>query len=190
MGVEVSPSIARSSLDLWAPTVGKASNFEVGLGSNAGAALTSGTLHLSAGLVIPAGMSVSTITFYTGTTAVGTPTNHWACLARLSDRVLVAVSADKADEAWAANTAKTFDFTAAYQPSQDTALWVGLMVAAGTPPTIFARDYNSVNASLPSRALFPYRGGTSNTGQTTPLAVSTVASAVTSNRLQLWAYVA
>jgi hypothetical protein len=150
-------------------------------------ALTSGTLYLSGGLIVPKGMKLSSLTFFSGTTALATGTNQWFCLVRHSDATVVAVTSDDTSTAWAANTAKTLTFASAWTPDDDTPVWAGVMVAATTPPSMLGLDHNAVNAVI--KDITPKLGATANTGLTTPLAVGTVLGARTTTRQQPYCYV-
>jgi hypothetical protein len=176
----ITPNLSRlRSVDPSRPEGTKAEIFHRLTANFANAAvLTSGTLYVVYGLILPAGQSISAIHFYSATTAAVTPENQWACLLNSARKVL-AVSKDKTTTAWAANGKQTFEIEAAYAPPawEDQMVYVGLLVKAATVPTLQAIE--SVNAFPLSQA--PILAGTSNTGLSTPsgLTVGSTATAIT-----------
>lgn len=141
-------------------------------------ALTSSTLRLTKPFLLKAGQAYSTMTVCSATTAAGTPTNQWAALVRVSDNAILAKSADKTTEAWAANTEKTFDFaggTGAYTPSADELVRPGLLVVATTAPTLVG--WSTTTPAVAAKA--PQIGGNANTtaaSPTTPASLTAVTS--------------
>lgn len=135
------------------------------------AAMTSGVLYLVP-IWLPKGAPIANISFATGGTAVGTPTNYWFTLHN-SARVALARTADQTTTAWAANTVKTLTIaqtTAGSATSYTTTYtglhYLGIMIKATTMPTIVGEGSMSVGA-----AVSPGFGDT-NTGQTTPPTVT------------------
>lgn len=93
--------------------------------------MTSWAIPLEAGDVF------NTITFLSGATAAGTPTNQWAAL--YSDDAtpaLVLQSADRTNSAWAANAAKAFTLSSTARITRSGVYYVSLMVKATTPPSV------------------------------------------------------
>lgn len=82
-----------------------------------------------------AGEAVENFTFVSATTAAGTPTNQWAALYSPTGSLL-AQTPDLEDEAWAANTKKSFVLGDPYVV--ETTGWhrVALMVKATATPTL------------------------------------------------------
>lgn len=98
--------------------------------------LTSGVM-VSVPLWLNAGDKVSNLTFWSGATAAGTPTNQWAALySTAATPALLAQSADGTSGAWAADTAKTFALATAQVIATSGLYWAALMVAATTVPTL------------------------------------------------------
>ncbi|MFJ8049317.1 right-handed parallel beta-helix repeat-containing protein [Streptomyces luteogriseus] len=134
--------------------------------------LVSGALYLVP-VWLPKGLTISSITFVTGGTAAGTPTNQWFTLHN-SSRVALARTADNTTTAWAANTAKTLNIaqTTAGAASSYTTTYTGLhylgvMVAATTPPNLVGEG------SMPAAVANAAPGfGPTNSGQTTPPTVT------------------
>ncbi|MFF4369633.1 hypothetical protein [Streptomyces sp. NPDC001594] len=93
--------------------------------------MTSVPIHLRSGDVI------TTVSVRSGATAAGTPTNYWVALYDSSATpALLAQSADQTSTAWAANTTKQLALTAPVTITRTGIYWVGIMVAATTPPTL------------------------------------------------------
>lgn len=126
------------------------------------AILTSGTLVLYPVLLF-AGQTVSNISFFSATTAAGTPTNQFFAL--YSRRgALLARSNDDTTTAWPANTIKTLAMATAYTVQATDIYYVGIMVAATTVPTL---KMQTLGNNLPVPA--PFLRGGSNSGLTTVL---------------------
>jgi hypothetical protein len=135
--------------------------------------LVSGTLRLGSLMILPANVAVNTIRIESSNTAAITPTNQWFCLVRVSDRSVLGKTADDLTTAWAAFTAKTLTLSATYTPTSDELVWAGVMVAAGTTPTLYG--WTVVNTAL--GGLAPAVGGNSTTGLTTPASLGATAAA-------------
>lgn len=181
---------ARTALGLstreqrWAPagaiTV-NANRADAGLINNTGV-LTSGRLQLAGGLVIPAGATVSAISFVSGTQAAETPTNQWFCLVDVNLNVL-AKTADATNAAWAANTVKTLTLATPYTAPREMPVYAGLMVAAGTVP-----DLRGVTSATATTAIVPILAASSTTGLTTPASLGATAGALTAVGVLPFAY--
>lgn len=92
---------------------------------------------LSAALHLEAGDVVTNLTFVSGATAAGTPTNWWFALYDDSSTpALIAQTADQETAAWAANTAKTLALSAAYLVPRPGVYYAAVMVKATTVPTL------------------------------------------------------
>jgi hypothetical protein len=84
-----------------------------------------------------AGDTVTNISFYSGATAAGTPTNWWFALySNAATPALLAQSADQTSTAWAAFTKKTLALSAAQTISKSDVYWAAIMVKATTVPTL------------------------------------------------------
>jgi len=124
----------------------------------------SGTLTMTA-IYLTAGQLVSNITFFSATTAAGTPTNKFFALYD-SNRNLLAQSANDTTNAWAANTQKTLAMTSPYRIQTSGLYYIGLLQTATTIATIkggVTRTGGQLNAAA------PIIYGTSTTGLTTTL---------------------
>lgn len=136
--------------------------------------VTSGTIRFQA-IQLPAGLKVTNIAFCSGTTAGATLTHQWFCLADASLKVLC-VTADDTSTAWAASTVKTLAVTSGPFVTTYTGLYyVGIMVAATTVPTI---QGSPSTLTVGFRNTAPKSSGNSSTAQTTPIAVGTTCTAL------------
>lgn len=128
------------------------------------ALLSTGRLSLQA-IAIRAGELLTSISFWSATTAAGTPTNQLFGLYDSSLNLLRS-SVNNTSTAWAANTRKTLDLTSTFTTTYSGLYYLGIMVTATTVPTLkgyTARTGGQLNAAAPSL------GGTSTTGLTTSL---------------------
>ncbi|MFG2001711.1 hypothetical protein ACGFNU_21425 [Spirillospora sp. NPDC048911] len=162
------------------------SRMDSGVGSSG---ITSGTLYLVP-IWLPSGLTISAITFVTGTTAGATLTNQWFALFNNS-RVMLAVTSNDTTTAWGSNSAKTLSIAttaagaaASYATTYEGVHYLGLVVTATTMPTIHSGG--SANVALAGAT--PGVGG-SNTGQTTPPAFPFTANAPTQGGPLAYAYV-
>lgn len=90
---------------------------------------------LSVALPLVAGDKVTNITFVSGDTAAGTPTNWWFALYDTAG-ALLAQTADQTSTAWAANTAKKVALATAQTISTPGIYYAAIMVKATTVPTL------------------------------------------------------
>jgi hypothetical protein len=141
------------------------------------ALLSSGRLSLVA-IYLPAGTTVNSISFWSATTAAGTPTNQIFGLYDSSFNLLRSTTNDTTT-AWAANSRKTLSLTSSFTTTYSGIHYLGLMVTATTVPTIKGNTAK-VGGQLSAGA--PSMGGTSNTGLTTALpATATAPGTVTTS---------
>lgn len=89
----------------------------------------------SVALYLQDGDTISNLTFISGATAGGTLTNQIAALYSGAG-ALLAQSADKTSEAWAADTAKTFALASTVHITKSGIYYAALAVAASTVPTL------------------------------------------------------
>lgn len=128
------------------------------------AVLSSGRLS-GAAIWLEAGMTISSISFHSATTAAGTPTNQLFGLFD-SSRNLLRSSTNDTTTAWAANSLKTLALTSTFTTTYSGLYYLGIMVTATTVPTLKGNTA-MVGGQLQAQA--PSMGGTSNTGLTTAL---------------------
>ncbi len=143
-------------------------------------ALTSGTLRMDA-VWLRRGQTVSNISYFSATTASGTPTNGFFALYDGS-RNLLAQSANFTSEAWAANTIKTKAVTTPYVVPTTGLYYVGIMIAATTVPTLKG---NTAKTGGQLAGTAPILHGNSTTGLTTTL--PNPAAAITVGTSTVWA---
>lgn len=112
--------------------------------------LTSGSLAFQA-VYLRAGQVVTNISFFSATTAAGTPTNQFFALYSAAG-VLLAQSANDTTNAWAANTIKTLAMTSPYTVRQSGLYYLALMVTATTVPTLkgVTRSTTKLTGMLPT----------------------------------------
>jgi hypothetical protein len=129
------------------------------------AVLSSGRLSLQA-IYIPAGVTITSISFWSATTAANGPTNQLFGLYDVNLNLLRS-SVNDTSTAWAANSRKTLALTSTFTTTYSGLYYLGIMVTASTAvPTLkgnTAKTNGALNAGAPSM------GGTSNTGLTTAL---------------------
>jgi hypothetical protein len=139
--------------------------------------LASGTLLLAGGAVLPKGKPVSRVAFVSGTTLRTPGTNEWFCIVRQSDLTVLAVTVDELAAALAANTLRELALAVPYTPTDDTAVYLGMVSVGGTPPSLAGVVLN--NAAIAGALTTPPLCGTSSTGLTTPVAVGSTVAAIT-----------
>ncbi|MER8233475.1 hypothetical protein [Streptomyces sp. NPDC094049] len=108
---------------------------------------------------------ISNLTFISGGTAAATPTNQFAALYNGAG-ALMAQSADKTTETWAADTAKTFALATPQRITKSGVYYAALAVAAGTVPTLVG-----------STAAKPVLSGEGNLAQTSGSSLTATAPA-------------
>lgn len=132
--------------------------------------LSSGRLSLQA-IWLPANVTITSISFWSATTAAGTPTNQLFGLYDSSLNLLRS-STNDTTTAWAANSRKTLSLTSTFTTTYSGLHYLGIMVTATTVPTIkgnTAKTGGQLGAGAPSM------GGTSSTGLTTALPATAAA---------------
>lgn len=175
------PAYVGGVRDPWMTTGHLIENFPRVLAATPSVGMTSGTLRVIGGIVLRAGTTYSNIIIAAGTTAGVTMTNQWAALIRASDRAYLRSSADGTSGAIAANTQKTYALSSSYTPPVDTPVYVGLMIAATTPPSLAGIQNLAATMNTPIVS-----SGLSTTGMTTPQADGTIAGAITGNVAMPW----
>jgi hypothetical protein len=153
----------------WRPTGAIAENVPR-MTASTNLALVPGTLDLYGGLVIPQGKTVNSISFVSGGTAAGTPTNQWFCLIDALTLAILGKTADDGATAWGLNTLKTLALSAPYTALADIAVYLGIMVAATTAPSIAGTTATGNNMG----AITPRMSQHANAGLTNPASLVTV----------------
>jgi hypothetical protein len=102
----------------------------------------------STAMFLEPGDVVTNLTFGSGATAAGTPTNWWFAL--YSDAAVAALMAQSADQltaAWAANTYKTLALAVPQTIVRAGIYYAAVMVKATTPPSLVGQNLlNAINA--------------------------------------------
>jgi hypothetical protein len=136
---------------------------------------------LSVALPLQAGDTVSSLSFKSGGTAAGTPTNWWFALYG-PDGALLSQSADQTSAAWAADTTKTLALGTAQPIGAAGVYYAAIMVKATTPPTLVGVALGRAGLSTGFTAADKVLAQTSGSGLTatapatiaSPTAVATV----------------
>lgn len=147
-------------------------------------ALVSGQQQFVA-ITLLAGMTITSIVFYSGGTALAAGTNQWFGLWD-SSRNQLRLTSDDGANAWAANAEKSLNLTTPYVISADGLYYLSCMVAGGTLPTLIG-----VASSGAHLGAAPVLGGRdqTNTGLTTPATAPATAATLASAGVYLYAYV-
>lgn len=144
--------------------------------------LTTLTTQVMTSVAVPIqpGEFVSSITFKSGATAAGTPTNYWFALYSAAG-ALLAQTADQTSTAWAANTVKTLDLATPQRIAAAGVLYAAIMVKATTPPTLLGHSVALAGgaASILSSKVLAQTSGAALTDTApatiaTPTAIATV----------------
>lgn len=144
------------------------------------AALVSQRLQMFA-IDLPSGLTVTSITFVSGTTALATGVNQWFALFD-SSRALLRQTTDDTSTAWAASTAKTLNLTSTFTTTYSGLHYLGIMVNATTVPTL-----TGTTGVAQVNGIAPILCGASTTGLTTT--APNPAAAIANQATEAWAYV-
>ncbi len=151
------------------------------------ASIVTGKEHLTA-IWLPAGATVTTITYRSSGTAAATSSHCWFSLRNSSRNLLGITSNDTAASPWSANTSKSLNLASPYAVTTSGWYYVGVMVSATTVPTLVG-----MATSATYQLLEPVLHGRddTNAGLTTPAtAPATSASlASASGGVTPWAWV-
>jgi len=145
------------------------------------AALTTQVIT-SVALPLEAGDLVTNLTFKSGSTAAGTPTNWWFALYdTAATPALIAQTADQTSTAWAADTAKTVALATAYRVPATGVYRAAIMVKATTPPTLAGITLDDASGSAAIITGQKVLASTSDTALTTtaPAALGTQTAVAT-----------
>lgn len=169
----------------WVPGGGKIETFPRFMLGSGGLVLASGTLYLVA-LPAPlkAGVTYSSITWVSGGAGITSATNQWFTLVDKASLQTLRTTTDNTSTAWSSSTARTLNLSSTYTPTANTDAYVGIMVAASTPPNLRTIAIQTNVASLA-----PILVGTSTTGMTGPPSDGTSVTALTSIGTAFYAYV-
>lgn len=134
-------------------------------------------------LYLRAGDVVTNLTFVSGTTAAGTPTNWWFALySPATTPALLAQTADQTTTAWAAYTAKTVALTAPVTIATTGWHWAAIGFKATTVPTLLGSvaflDVVMANAVISGEKVLAQTSGSSLT-DTAPATIASPTTALT-----------
>jgi hypothetical protein len=132
----------------------------------------------SAAVYLPAGITITNLTFMSATTALGTGTHWWFALySTAATPALLAQTADQTSTAWAANTAVTLPLASPYVTTTAGVYYASVMVAASTVPTLVSATALGSAGVLSTDKILAQTSGSSLT--TTAPATITGATTVT-----------
>ena len=116
--------------------------------SDVAAALTTQVMTAIA-MPVQKGQIITSLTFLSGATAAGTPTNWWFALYDdQATAALIAQTADQLTAAWALDTPKTLALATPYEvPRSATVVYAACMVKATTVPSLQCRVLGRASAS-------------------------------------------
>jgi hypothetical protein len=138
------------------------------------------TTQVMASFAIPvyAGDVITSLTFLSGATGAGTPTNWWFALYNdAATPALLSQSADQLTTAWAADTAKTLALAAPQVNNGDHTVWyASVMMKATTPNSLVGVNLGRAGISTGALAAQKVLARTSGAALTTT-APPTIASA-------------
>jgi hypothetical protein len=132
----------------------------------------------SVAIALQPGDVITNITFKSGATAAGTPTNWWFALySSAATPALLAQSADQLTAAWAANTVQTLALSTAQLITTAGVYYAAVMVKATTPPTLVGANLGiaGAGASILSSKVLAQTSGSALTTTAPP----TIASGTT-----------
>lgn len=181
-GGATTTSRAEAKRALWLPTGALDEAFLRPATGNSGLSLTTGTLRLIGGMVARAGETISAVNFHIfGASTV--LTNSWGVLVRVSDLLVLGISADGGAANLAAGL-KAFALTTPWVAGADTAVYAGIM-QAGTGLGTLSGQTSSSDLMLRT----PVVAGNSTTGLTTPASLGASAAALTAAAGAPYAYI-
>lgn len=141
------------------------------MSATAALTMTSGSLSIAA-IRLVQGQIVSNAGYVTSTTAAVTPAHSWLALLD-SSYVLRAVTADGLTTAIGASAWFTSAFAAAYTATYTGVYFLGILISAGTVPTLCGATAPLAAMITGTGAPAPLLGGVSTTSLTTPGTVGT-----------------
>lgn len=157
--------------------------------SGVGIIVASGLLALTP-IWLPSGLSVTSITFCSGSTAGNSLTHQWFGLYD-SGQVQLATTTNDTTTAWASQSTKTLNIatiaagaSSSFSTTYEGLHYLGLCVSATTVPT-----YYGFTATIAAATMSPSLGGTNSTSRTAPPAFPFTAPVANQSSPMLWGYV-
>lgn len=121
----------------------------------------SGDVRLFA-ITLPAGLTITSITFVSTGTGATTPTHQiFGLYDNAASPNLLRGTVDDTTTAWNANTAKTLNLTTTYTTTYEGLYYVGFLITAATPPDIICMNGPVLTGVY---SLAPITHGKYNTG--------------------------
>jgi len=139
-----------------------------GFGATSGGG--TGVAHLH-GIYLPAGVTITNISFVCGAQSAVTPTNQWFALCN-SSRTVLRVTANDTTAAWNNSTVKTLALTSSYTTTYSGLHYLAVCVTASTVPS-FRGANGGTGTGVATQSFL------STTGLTTPVAEGTTFAAST-----------
>lgn len=144
--------------------------------------LVSGRLTVVA-IDLPKGLTITSITFVSSSTALSVGSNQWFGLFD-SSRVPLRLTADGTSTAWGATSAKTLALTSTFTTTYAGLHYVGLCIVASTCPTL-----SGTATHAHASGFAPILAGASSTGLTDPASCPNPIGAITAGANVPYAYV-
>ena len=155
------------------PTGALAETAPRNVGAN-GSALSTGRMSMVS-IWLPAGVTVSSITFVAATTALSGGSNQWFALYN-ADRVLLRQTVDDTSTAWSSLSKKTLALTSTFTTTYSGCYYLAINVTATTVPSLVVSATHGTLGNIP-----PIINGTSDTGLTDTAPATAAALTVTTN---------
>jgi hypothetical protein len=146
-------------------------------------ALASGRLQLY-GITLEAGVTCTSITFLSRTTALSVGSNQWFGLFS-NTYVPLRLTADDTSAAWGSDTEKTLTLTTPFVTTYRGIYYLGINVVATTRPSLLGYSFASTAMGI----LAPVMGGNSSTSLTDPASCPNPAATPTALGGMVYAYV-
>jgi hypothetical protein len=135
MGAMFATAVPSSPSTFWRANMPRTGLYDSA--SDAGSVALTTQVMTSVPLYLAAGDIVTNLSFVSGATAAGTPTNWWFALYDTSATpALIAQSADQTSTAWGTFTVKTLALSSAYTVPKTGVYWAAIHVKATTVPTL------------------------------------------------------
>jgi hypothetical protein len=132
---------------------------------------------------LPSGLTITSISFMSATTALGTGTHQYFGLYD-NNLALLRATNDDTSTAWAANTVKTLNLTSTFTTTYDGLHYLAILVVATTVPTLAGVAAANVSTTA---TIAPILAGTSDSGVNS---LQNPAAALTANANEPYCYVA
>lgn len=143
----------------------------------------SGRMAFAAGVILPAGRTVTSVTFVTGAQAMVGGQNQWFAIVDQAGAVL-AKTADGLTSAWLADSGKTLTLATPFTAAVTIGVYLGCLVKATVMPSLVGMTHASFGAD----AIAPFTAAVGEGALTGPGSLGPVSSIFTDTR-NLYGYV-